>query len=240
MNVPLLHIQGLKKSFDEVSVIDDLTLKIAPQTISLISGENGAGKTTALNLISGFEKVSAGKIIFDNRVITNLSPLQRSKLGLARLFQTPRIFKNLVVWENLVCSSQNNIGENFLKLIFAPRKSKTQDNYLKEKAASILEKFGLRQLENRISGELSYGQQKLISFCMLAMNGTKLGLLDEPFAGLNPKMIDKISEMIVELRNNGVTFLMVEHNIQSALVICKQHFIMKNGTLIEIGSEIRN
>jgi branched-chain amino acid transport system ATP-binding protein len=145
--------------------------------------------------------------------------LQISQLGIIRLYQQPRLFKNLLVWENLVSAAHHNIGNSFVNLIFKSKTARQEDETLKQKAIDLLTKFGLQDLSNLTAGELSYGQQKLISFCMIAMNGAQLALLDEPFAGLNPQTIEQFSSMILQMRNEGITFLIIEHNINKALTI---------------------
>jgi len=153
------------------------------------------------------------------------------------LYQQPRLFKNLLVWENLVSAAQNNIGNSFVNLILKSKTARQEDETLKQKAIDLLTKFGLQKLSNQTAGELSYGQQKLISFCMIAMNGTQLALLDEPFAGLNPKTIEQFSSMILQMRNEGITFLIIEHNINKALAIADSHIEMKDGIIKTINNK---
>lgn len=227
----ILNIQNLNKSFDGVALVKEVSFAVNKQNITLITGENGAGKTTLFNLITGLEKPTKGKIIFNENNITAKSALEIARHGIIRLYQQPRLFKNLLVWENLVSAAHQNAGNSFLNLIFKPTTAKREDETLKQKALELLAKFGLQELSDKTAGELSYGQQKLISFCMIAMNGTLLALLDEPFAGLNPQTIDKFSNMILQMRNEGITFLIIEHNINKALAIADSHIEMKDGKI---------
>jgi branched-chain amino acid transport system ATP-binding protein len=178
----------------------------------LISSENGAGKTTLFNLITALEKPTKGKIRYNNISIDDKTALQIARLGIIRLYQQPRLFKNLLVWENLVSAAHENKGNSFINLIFKHKAAKQEDEKLEKKAIDLLVKFGLQDLNNRKAGELSYDQQKLISYCMIAMNGTQLALLVEPFAGLNPQTIERFSKMILQMNNEGITFLIIEHN----------------------------
>ncbi|MBK8808700.1 MAG: ATP-binding cassette domain-containing protein [Bacteroidales bacterium] len=232
----ILNIENLNKSFDGITPVKDVSFKIKKQSIVLITGENGAGKTTVFNLITGLEKSTKGKIIFNGNNIETKSALQISQLGIIRLYQQPRLFKNLLVWENLVSAAQNNIGNSFLNLILKSKIARQEDETLKQKAINLLTKFGLQDLSNKIAGELSYGQQKLISFCMIAMNGTLLALLDEPFAGLNPQTIDRFSNMVLQMQSEGITLLIIEHNITKALAIADSHIEMKDGIIKTINS----
>lgn len=227
----ILNIQNLNKSFDGVAPVKDVSFAVSKQSITLITGENGAGKTTLFNLITGLEKPTKGKITFNGNNITGKSALEIAKHGIIRLYQQPRLFKNLLVWENLVSAAHQNAGNSFLNLIFKPKTAKQEDETLEQKALDLLTKFGLHELSNQTAGELSYGQQKLISFCMIAMNGTQLALLDEPFAGLNPQTIERFSNMILQMRSEGITFLIIEHNINKALAIADSHIEMKDGKI---------
>lgn len=227
----ILNIQNLNKSFDGVAPVKDVSFAVSKQSITLITGENGAGKTTLFNLITGLEKPTKGKITFNGNNITGKSALEIAKHGIIRLYQQPRLFKNLLVWENLVSAAHQNAGNSFLNLIFKPKTAKQEDETLEQKALDLLTKFGLHELSNQTAGELSYGQQKLISFCMIAMNGTQLALLDEPFAGLNPQTIERFSNMILQMRSEGITFLIIEHNINEVLKVADGHIEMKDGKI---------
>ena len=226
----ILNIENLNKSFDGITPVKDASFSVSRHSIVLITGENGAGKTTLFNLITGLEKPTKGKIYFNGYSIANLSPLAVSRLGILRLYQQPRVFKNLLVWENLV-SAASYKKENLLHFIFKSRTKKKEDTLLKQKALELLAKFNLQNLSNRIAGELSYGQQKLISFCMIAMNGAKLVLLDEPFAGLNPQTIEHFSKMVLKMKAEGFTLLIIEHNVNKALAICDSHIEMIEGRI---------
>ena len=234
----ILKIENLNKSYDGVEPVKDVSFSVSKNDIMLITGENGAGKTSVFNLITGLEKTTKGKIIFNDNRIDSKSALQIAQLGIIRLYQHPRLFKNLLVWENLVAAAHSTLGNSFLNLIFKSKSSKQEDKLLKQKAIKLLKKFSLQDLSHQISGELSYGQQKLISFCMIALNGSKLVLLDEPFSGLNPQTIEKFSNMILQMRDEGVTFLIIEHNVPKALAISDKHIEIKEGRIDKIDSKV--
>ncbi len=252
----LLTIKNLNKSFDGVTPVKNVSFTVKRQGIMLVTGENGAGKTTLFNLITGLESPTKGKIVFKGEDITGKSALEIAKHGIVRLYQQPRLFKNLLVWENLVSAAHQydrykwrydfNVWKNLISaarqyasnsllyLIFKPKLARQEEDMLKHKANILLSKFGLQDLSHQIAGELSYGQQKMISFCMLAMNGAQLALLDEPFAGLNPQIIERFSNMILAMKGEGMTFLIIEHNIHKALVIADSHIEMKDGSIMAI------
>jgi len=234
----ILKTENLNKSFDGIEPVKDVSFSVSKNSIVLITGENGAGKTTLFNLITGLEKTTKGKISFNDNSIESKSALQIAQLGIIRLYQQPRLFKNLLVWENLVASAHSTLGNIFLNLIFKSKSSKQEDKLLKQKAIELLTKFGLQNLSHQTAGDLSYGQQKLISFCMITMNGSKLVLLDEPFSGLNPQIIEKFSNMILQMRDEGVTFLIIEHNVPKALAISDKHIEIKEGVINKIDNRI--
>lgn len=228
----LLKIENLKKTFDGVKPVNNVSFEVLQQSIAIITGENGAGKTTLFNLISGLEKPTQGKIIYNGCNISDLPPLLIAQMGITRLYQKPRLFKNLLVWENMATASHNGSGSNLFLSLIKPKQVKQQNNIIKKQAIKILSDFGLQELSDKTAGELSYGEQKLISFGMIAMNGTKLALLDEPLAGLNPMMIEKLIDMILNMRKAGMTFIIIEHNLKKALTICDNHIIMNEGKII--------
>lgn len=226
---PILIINKISKSFQNVTILKDISFSLQKQTITLISGENGTGKTSIFNVITGLEKSNTGSIIFKNCNLKNMLPLKIAQLGIGRLYQQPRIFKNLLVRENLVAAAHTDLNINLFNQIFKYNLVKKQQDEIQKKAFNLLEKFKLDNLFEQKCGELSYGQQKLISFCMLVMNNTQLALLDEPFAGLNPAMIDKLITMIIEMKKQGVTFVIIEHNAHALTPIIDHHLVLKNG-----------
>lgn len=228
----LLKIEHLKKSFGGVEPLKDVSLVLKQAEIMLLSGENGAGKTTLFNMITGLERPSSGTVIFDGHDLGNLNGLHISRLGITRLFQHTRLFGNLSVLDNLIVAAHQPYSGTLSNIVFRSRAVRMEKKKIKEQAILCLEKFGLQRLGAMLAGQLSYGQQKLIAFCMLTMNGVKLMLLDEPFAGLSPQMIDKFSEMILSINSHGASFMIVEHNINKTLPICHRQLVLRNGRVL--------
>ncbi len=225
----LLAIKNISKSFDGISVLKDLSLNINEKDIILLEGENGAGKSTLFNLITQTDSIDQGEIILKGKSTRGLSPLSVARKGVVRLHQDPRVFKNLSVIENLFCAKDYEKDISIFNQLFNPKKTKQLEIEINEKANNILKSFKLNHLEEHLVGSLSYGQQKLIAFTIIAMTKAELILLDEPFAGLNPKMIDKLIEIIKYLNQQGKTFVIIEHNIIKAKEICNKHIILENG-----------
>lgn len=232
----ILKVENVSKSFEGIMPVKNVSFSVNRQTITLITGENGAGKTTLFNLVTGLEKPTKGHVYFNGTSLTGKSALDIARQGVVRLYQQPRLFKNLSVWENLVSAAHQKSGNNFLGLIFNNKAVRSEERNLKQKAIDLLRKFGLEDLSDQNAGELSYGQQKLISFCMIAMNGTKLALLDEPFSGLNPQTIDRLSDMIVRMRDDEMTFIIIEHNLNRGFAIADGHIEMKDGRVNAINN----
>ena len=227
----LLNVAHLAKSFGGVTPVRDVSFSVNEQSMILITGENGAGKTSLFNLITGLERPTGGKITYNGTSIETKSALQISQLGITRLYQQPRLFRNLLVWENLVASARHDVGDKFLRTVLKPKSARQEDEELKLKAVDLLTRFDLQDLSDLAAGELSYGQQKLISICMLAMSRTRLALLDEPFAGVNPQTVEQFCKVILRMRAEGTTFLIIEHNINKASAIADAHLEMKDGLI---------
>ena len=230
----LLHISDLHKSFEGRKILDGASLTLAKGSITLLTGDNGAGKTTLFNVITGVERAESGQILFNGTAISTMPPLRIAQLGIARLYQTPRLFKNLTAWENLACAAHANTGTTVLNAVFRPRFSKAQDHALKVRALALLERFGLGAAAHSSVHELSYGQQKLIALCMLEMNGCRLILLDEPLAGLAIGMVERVQHTIRQLQATGKSFFIIEHDIERAAGLADRQLRLEAGTLHEL------
>lgn len=249
----ILNIENLNKSFEGISLLKDVSFGVKKGSIVLISGENGSGKTTLFNLITGLEKPTKGKILFNGNNIANKSSLQIAQLGVISLYQQPRLFKNLEVFENLALATRDNNEDNLINFIFKSKDAKKGLHNQKSpefyrirpydshglNAYQRLKNWDMEDLMSKRAGVLSYGQQKKVSFCMITMDVHQLVLLDEPFAGLNPQSIAFIQETIkYHSRSLGVTFLMIEHNINKALEIADSHIELKDGIIKTINSNV--
>lgn len=223
----ILQVKNIEKSFDGIKLFDNLSFHLDKGTITALFGENGSGKTTLFNIITGFIKSERGEILYNhNSNIFNYSSSEISKLGIGRVWQRPRIFKNLSLQENLLISSNSHSGEILLNYFSNYAKIKKDEKLLLEKAMYLLEDVGLTEVSDKSAGELSFGQQKLLSIAMLLMNNSELLLLDEPFSGIHSKMIEHISELFITLKNQGKTIYIIEHNHSKAEDICDViHFL---------------
>ncbi|MGH7799564.1 MAG: ABC transporter ATP-binding protein [Thermodesulfobacteriota bacterium] len=202
--------------------------------ISLI-GPNGAGKTTLFNLICGFLPPDKGEVLFKGEKITGLSPHLIANLGIARTFQNLRLIRRLMVSENVLLGIRNQKGEGFIGALLEYKAGREERENV-EKALGLLEFVGLLEMANEEAEALSYGQQKLLSLaCSLATNA-ELFLLDEPVAGIAPEMINKILEIIRDLKSRGKTIFLIEHNMEAVIEVSDRVVVMDEGKKIAEGS----
>jgi ABC-type branched-subunit amino acid transport system ATPase component len=222
----LLEVEGLTKRFGGVAAVDDCSFSVEAGTITALIGPNGSGKTTAFNMITGYLKQDSGTVRFDGGPVERARPAQLYRRGLSRTFQQARIFPELTAIENLVVAA----GFSWRDL-FGRRVSKRDE----ERARRMLDEFQLSHLADLPAGDLSYGQRKLLEFAAVLMSSPKLVLLDEPTAGVNPVMIDAMERHIRERNAAGVTFLIVEHDMQLVMRLCDPVIVLDQGAPIAFG-----
>jgi len=259
---------GVKKHFGGVKAVDGCNFEIKENLITALIGPNGAGKSTVFNLISGLLKTDGGKILFkiqDTRYnfqknsksqilnpktknlkngyvdITNLSPEKISNLGISRLFQQSRLFNNLSVKDNLLLAIDNN-DTKFWRSFFQPVPSKARDPVAHGKVDNILELTNLTKFKNTLARDLSYGQKRLVELGRTILNPHTFLILDEPVAGVNPKLRQKISEILQSLKARGETILLIEHDMNFTFGLADRVIVMDEGKVIAQGKpvEIKN
>ncbi|MBU4369494.1 ABC transporter ATP-binding protein [Patescibacteria group bacterium] len=234
----MLKVQNLKKYFGGVKAVDDCSFEVNERTITALIGPNGAGKSTVFNLISGLLNPDSGKIIFTNSNITGLKPEEISNLGISRLFQQTKLFNNLTVKENLFLAFDNEDTKFFKNLFRVNRISKKKQEKIKE----MLKLVDMEKFENQLTRDLSYGQKRLIELLRTILNPHKFLILDEPVAGVTPKLREKIGEILQKLENQGETILLIEHDMNFTLKLADIVVVMEKGRVIAQGKpeEIRN
>ena len=208
----MLEIKNIYKSFGEQKVLQGLSMEFEKGKIHTLIGGNGTGKTTLFNLITGFLKPDSGEIKLNGKRIDNHSPVSINAKGITRTFQDLRIINQLTVRENILLSFKNNPGEKILNSILPSKVFKKQYNLFSNKADSILDKIHLKAVENNLAGEISYGQQKLLTIGCCLANDAQVLLLDEPVAGIDNENYERIYSLIHELKSEGKTILQIEHN----------------------------
>lgn len=229
-----LRCEGLKKAFDGINALDGVTLEFPTDGIVAVIGPNGAGKTTFLNVLTGFLKPDAGKCFVGARETTSLPPHRITRMGVARTFQDLRLILQVPTLDNVMLARPNQRGEGLLGALFRFGVAKDEKEN-REAAMNLLRFVGLENKVNEPAGELSYGQQKLLTLaCCLATNATTL-LLDEPVAGVHPEMAERIFGMLEELKNQGRLVVFVEHDIAAVRQAADHVIVMDDGKVIAEG-----
>jgi branched-chain amino acid transport system ATP-binding protein len=224
----LLEVQALIKDFDGIRAVDHCSFRVEAGSITALIGPNGAGKTTVFNLISGLLKPDAGRILFDHEAITGLQPHRITRKGVSRTFQISRDLMEMTLLENLVVQSPTN---GFLDLFKG-----SIMRHEEERAMELLDFVGLTHLAHEKARNLSYGQKKLMEFAATLMTKPRLILLDEPAGGVNPALLESIIERIQLLNRQGITFLIVEHNMDVVMDLCNPVIVMAYGTVLAQGA----
>ena len=227
--MPLLSASGLAKSFGGIKAVDNADLEVAKGSITGLIGPNGAGKTTLFNLLSNFIRPDRGWVIFDGAPIQHLLPYQIALQGMVRTFQVARTLSRLTVLENMMLGAQKQDGEDFWRLQFQPWAIAKEQQILREQAMTLLESVGLVHMAHEYAGALSGGQRKLLEMARALMTQPKLILLDEPAAGVNPKLIEQICDRILTWNREGMTFLIIEHNMDVIMSLCDRVWVMAEG-----------
>ena len=235
MSSSLMRVNNLKKSFGGVKAVDIDNLIFNKNELTSIIGPNGAGKTTLFDLISGFQEEDSGEIFYQEKNITKSQPHKIARLGMVRTFQLTKVFDRMTVLENLMFAGSNISNDSLFQSIIQFPKQKNYENSLEEEALRVMKDLNIEQMSNAYARELSGGQKKLLELGRSIIRKPDVLLLDEPLAGVNPKLTEEILEIIDKLSNDGVTILMVEHNIDAVMKISERVIVLAEGSVIADG-----
>ena len=224
----LLEAQDVTKAFGGIQALNTCSISVEQGSITGLIGPNGSGKTTLFNVMTGYERIDSGQVRFSGRTITNAAPGKVFRLGMGRTFQLTRVFPRLTVLENMHVAAQRNDLKGLLS-----RWSSTHEH---KRALELLDFVGLTKLKNLAAGNLSYGQKKLLEFAFVLIAEPRVILLDEPAGGINPTMINYLTDRIRTLNERGTTFLIVEHNMEFVMGLCHKIMVMHRGTKIAEGA----
>jgi neutral amino acid transport system ATP-binding protein len=216
----LLAVQGLSKSFGGVRALDGCSFEVAERSVTALIGPNGSGKTTAFNVITGYQAADAGSLAFRGRAVRRPDPCRLQRLGMGRTFQQARVFPGLTAAENVI------LGRNEPWHALLRRRVTGPD---RRRAEELLDEFGLAAHTDTAAGHLSYGQRKLLELASVLMAEPALVLLDEPAAGINPVMVKTIEDHIRRMHSQGVTFLIVEHEMKFVMRLCDPVIVLDRG-----------
>jgi neutral amino acid transport system ATP-binding protein len=226
--VSLLEVENLSKHFGGVTAVDGCSLSLQPGSVTGLIGPNGSGKTTVFNLITGFIRQDSGDVRFNGDSIAGLDPNRIYGLGIGRTFQLARIFPRLTALENMLVP----VRRSGLRALF----SRAQRHDEQTRAMDMLAAMDISHVAGLLGGSLSYGQRKLLELAAVMMARPQLVLLDEPAGGVNPALVERIGEHISELNRQGVTFLLVEHNMPFVMGLCQDIVVLDRGAVLAQGT----
>jgi branched-chain amino acid transport system ATP-binding protein len=232
----MLEVRSVSKSFGGADVVAGVSLRVKKGEIAGLIGPNGAGKTTLFNVIAGLLAPTGGEIRLNGQDITRLKSHQRMRLGIGRSFQIPRPFAEMTVLENMLTAAQGQSGERPYCNWFMAGRVAREERGNEEKAQALLDFLGLAKLAPGAARMLSGGQRKLLELGRVLMSDPQMILLDEPAAGVNPALLDVIIDRIGEINRKGVTFFIIEHNMDLVSRLCRHVFVMSAGDLLFEGS----
>lgn len=233
---PVLIVDDVWRSFGGVKAVNGCSFTVAKNTVTGLVGPNGAGKSTMINLISGLIPAERGRIVFDGDHIERRSMDRISRAGLVRTFQVAREWSKLTVLENVLAAAPAGGRETVWRALFGRRAIAREEGRLEERARRLLTRLNLTAVIDEPAGRLSGGQKRLLEFARVAMVAPKVVLLDEPLAGVNPVLGDELGHAIQGLRDDGVTVVLVEHNLSFVERNCDTVIVMGTGRVIGEGS----
>jgi neutral amino acid transport system ATP-binding protein len=231
-----LSVIGLRREFGGVWACADATFDLRRGAITSLIGPNGAGKSTVVGIVAGAIAPSAGRIVFEGTDITSTPPHRRARAGLVRTYQLSSEFGRLTVLENLLVSAPGQRGERMRTLIYGKRYWRNQEAELLDRARVLLHRFAMSDKEDEYAGNLSGGQKRLLEIMRALMCQPKLLLLDEPMAGVNPTLAEAIEGYLAGLAAEGLTMLLVEHELGLVERLSESVIVMAQGKVIAIGA----
>ncbi|PLC50546.1 ABC transporter ATP-binding protein [Pollutimonas subterranea] len=232
----LLSVKNVGASFGGFIALDDVSLQLHEGELLGLIGTNGAGKSTLFSVITGYIPKRSGSIEFAGEGIDNLAVHARVWRGLARTFQVPREFSQLSVFDNMMAAAPGLRGEGLLSLFLSPRQVAREEQQAAERVNDLLTFLNLAKVAREPAGKLSGGQKKLLELGRLLMLEPRCIMLDEPFAGVNPVLIEELSLRIQELNGRGMTVLIIEHNLEELSRIVPRMYVMDSGKVIAEGT----
>ncbi len=232
----ILKVRDLKKYFGGVMAVDGASFSVEEQTIKGLIGANGAGKTTLFNLITGYYKLDSGKIFFNGERVEQLPTFKKAQIGMVRTFQLTKALSRMTVLENLLLGPKMQGGEHIRNIFLRPKMVADEEARIVEKALETLEFFELKHMKDDYAGALSGGQKRLLEMARALMTDPKMLLLDEPFAGVNPTLARKLVGRIRELKDRGMTFLIIEHDMPLITEVSDTLIFMNQGRIILEGA----
>ncbi|MBI1201240.1 MAG: ATP-binding cassette domain-containing protein [Rhodopseudomonas sp.] len=236
MSEALLKVDSLNCQFSGLRAVADLSFSVQPGAIKAVIGPNGAGKSTLFNMIAGVTAPTSGAIHFAGVRIDTLPTFRRAELGIARTFQNLQIFREMTVLENVMvgCHLHGKVG--VVKALLRGRALRDEESAFRDTAFALLDRFNLAAKADVVAGDLSFGQMKVLELARALASRPRLLLLDEPAAGLPQAEAEHISQIIADLNRDGMTVLLVEHNMRMVMSLSHDILVLNNGQWIAEGT----
>jgi len=236
----LLDVSDVVKRFGGIHAVDGASFEISEGSISALIGPNGAGKTTLFHVITGFQRGDRGSVRFAGEEVLRMPAYAIARRGMVRTFQITKALAAMPVIDNMMLAAPDQPGERFRNLLFRPRAVRSREGQVRERAAELLEVFGLSDLSDAYAGTLSGGQRKLLELARALMAEPRLLLLDEPMAGINPTLGRRLLDHMQRLRRErGMTFLFIEHDMEVVMNHSDRVIVMAEGRVIADGEPHR-
>lgn len=232
----MLRVHDLTRRFGRLTALDAVSFEVEEATIHGLIGPNGSGKTTFFNLATGFLQPNAGKVFWGAHELTGLAPHQIARLGIGRTFQNTSNFANLTLRENLVTASRNRIRTGALSRLLHFRAARSEEADHARTAEAILERFGMRHLADHVAADLPGGTQKILGVAIALATAPRILMLDEPLAGLNPAEKVQLMDILRDIRGEGLTLLLIEHDMKAIMQACDRITVLSYGTLLAEGT----
>jgi branched-chain amino acid transport system ATP-binding protein len=235
MSSPLLEVRGLTKRYLGLAAVDDLSYQVAAGEVLGLIGPNGSGKSTSIDCISGFQHADSGTWLLEGQALSGLSPQRIARAGLTRTFQTVRAYDQLTLLENLQVAAQQGDGAGWWQALVRSPRVRKNERAAEARGRELLSTVGLIDYAAAPAAVLSYGQRKLLAIAATMMARPRVVVFDEPVAGVNPTMVRHIESVIRRLNAEGVTFVIVEHNVDFILNLCNRVVVLESGRKIADG-----
>lgn len=234
---PVIKIEGLTKYFGGLAAVNDFHLTMEQGELIGLIGPNGAGKTTIFNLITGVYKPTHGVILFNDANLVGLKSYQITAKGIARTFQTIRLYGDLTVWQNVAMGSQFRVRYNLAEAILRLPAYYREEEAIQKESLELLELFGLSDRKHELAKNLPYGEQRRLEICRALAANPQLLLLDEPAAGMNPNEVNELLRLIRWVHSEfKLTTILIEHQMKLVMQICPQIVVIDFGQIIATGT----
>jgi branched-chain amino acid transport system ATP-binding protein len=233
---PLLVAGDIHRHFEGLHAVDGVSVEVPAGQITGLIGPNGAGKSTLLAVLAGTLPVTSGTIVLEGEDVTHWPAYRRARRGLVRTFQLPSEFARLTVLENLLVAAPKNRGDSLVGALRGRGYWIEDERRLVQQARALLKRFGMSAKESDYAGTMSGGQKRLIEIMRALMLGPRVLLLDEPMSGVHPKIVLEIQHYLEDLRAEGLTILMVEHELHMVERLCDTVVVMAQGKVIGSGT----